>query len=47
MKLKKGIPLIAQHDQVGFWRGRFCGSFIPDTLKKPAADVTHEFSSLR
>ena len=39
MKLKKGIPLIDQHDQHGFWGGKFGGSFIPETLKKhtPAA----------
>ena len=35
MKLKKGIPLIDQHDQQGFWGGKFGGSFIPETLKKP------------
>ena len=29
MKLKKGIPLIDQHDQNGFWGGKFGGSFIP------------------
>jgi tryptophan synthase beta chain len=25
MKLKKGIPLIDQHDQHGFWGGKFGG----------------------
>ena len=23
MKLKRGIPLIDQHDQYGFWGGKF------------------------
>ena len=33
MKLKKGVPLIDQHNQFGFWGGKFGGSFIPETLK--------------
>ena len=47
MKLKKKIPLIDQHDRNGFWGGRFGGSFIPETLKKPVEDLTQEFSKLR
>ena len=47
MKLKKGIPLIDQHDQHGFWGGKFGGSFIPETLKKPVEDLTNEFRKLR
>ena len=47
MKLKKGIPLIDQHDQFGFWGGKFGGSFIPETLKKPVEDLTEEFKKLR
>ena len=47
MKLKKGIPLIDQHDQYGFWGGKFGGSFIPETLKKPVEDLTNEFKKLR
>ena len=47
MKLKKKIPLIDQHDRYGFWGGKFGGSFIPETLKKPVEDLTHEFSKLR
>ena len=43
MKLKKGIPLIDQHNQQGFWGGKFGGSFIPETLKKPVEDLTKEF----
>ncbi len=47
MKLKKKIPLIDQHDRYGFWGGKFGGSFIPETLKKPVEDLTREFSKLR
>ena len=47
MKLKRGIPLIDQHDQQGFWGGKFGGSFIPETLKKPVEDLTNEFKRLR
>ena len=47
MKLKRGIPLIDQHDQYGFWGGKFGGSFIPETLKKPVEDLTNEFKKLR
>ena len=47
MKIKKGIPLIDQHNQQGFWGGKFGGSFIPETLKKPVEDLTKEFSKLR
>ena len=47
MKLKKKIPLIDQHDRNGFWGGRFGGSFIPETLKKPVEDLTQEFTKLR
>ena len=47
MKLKKGVPLIDQHDQFGFWGGKFGGSFIPETLKKPVEDLTEEFKKLR
>ena len=47
MKIKKGIPLIDQHDRHGFWGGKFGGSFIPETLKKPVDDLTIEFQRLR
>ena len=47
MKLKKRIPLIDQHDQHGFCGGKFGGSFIPETLKKPVEDLTNEFKKLR
>ena len=47
MKIKKKIPLIDQHDKNGFWGGKFGGSFIPETLKKPIEDLTKEFQKLR
>ena len=47
MKIKKGIPLIDQHDKNGFWGGKFGGNFIPETLKKPVEDLTILFKKLR
>ena len=47
MKLKKNIPLIDQHDKFGFWGGKFGGSFVPETLKKPIEDLTNKFQKLR
>ena len=47
MKIKKNIPLIDQHDKNGFWGGKFGGSFIPETLKKPVEDLTILFEKLR
>ena len=47
MKLKKRIPLIDQHNKEGFWGGKFGGSFIPETLKKPVEDLTVLFEKLR
>ena len=46
MKIKKGIPLIDQHDKNGYW-GKFGGNFIPETLKKPVEDLTALFEKLR
>ena len=46
MKIKKGIPLIDQHDKNGYW-GKFGGNFIPETLKKPVDDLTVLFEKLR
>ncbi|RPG97560.1 MAG: tryptophan synthase subunit beta [Candidatus Pelagibacter sp. TMED106] len=47
MKLKKKIPLIDQHNKSGFWGGKFGGSYIPETLKKPVEDLTNLFEKLR
>jgi tryptophan synthase/tryptophan synthase beta chain len=46
IKIKKGIPLIDQHDKNGYW-GKFGGNFIPETLKKPVEDLTTLFEKLR
>ena len=46
MKIRKGKPLIDQHDKNGFW-GKFGGNFIPETLKKPVEDLTILFEKLR
>jgi len=47
IKIKKNIPLIDQHDKRGFWGGKFGGSFIPETLKKPVNDLEVLFKKLR
>ena len=47
MRIKINIPLIDQHDKYGFWGGKFGGSFIPETLKKPVDDLTKNFAKLR
>ena len=47
MKIKKGIPLIDQHNRYGFWGGKFGGNFIPETLKKPVEDLTKLFVKVR
>ena len=45
-KIKKGIPLIDQHNKNGFW-GRFGGNFIPENLKKRVEDLNILFEKLR
>ena len=47
MKIKKGIPLIDQHDKNYMYGGKFGGNFIPETLKKPIDDLTKLFTKLR
>ena len=47
MKIKKGIPLIDQHNRYGFWGGKFGGNFIPETLKKPVEDLEELFAKVR
>ena len=47
MKLKKKIPVIDQGNKLGFWGGKFGGSYIPETLKKPVSDLTNLFEKLR
>ena len=47
MKIKKGIPLIDQHDKYYMYGGKFGGNYIPETLKKPIDDLTKLFNKLR
>ena len=47
MKIKKGTPLIDQHDKNFMYGGKFGGNFIPETLKKPIDDLTKLFAKLR
>ena len=47
LKLKKGIPLIDQHDKNYMYGKKFGGNFIPETLKKPVEDLTKLFQKLR
>ena len=47
MKIKKGIPLIDQHNRYGFWGGKFGGNFIPETLRKPVEDLAELFAKVR
>ena len=46
LKIKKGIPLIDQHDKNFMYGGKFGGNFIPETLKKPIDDLTKLFQNL-
>ena len=46
-KIKKGIPLIDQHDSNFMYGGKFGGNFVPETLKKPIDDLTKLFAKLR
>ena len=47
MKIKKGIPLIDQHDKNGFYGGKFGGNYVAETLKKPIDDLTRLFEKHR
>ena len=47
MKIRKGIPVIDQHDKNYMYGGKFGGNFIPETLKKPVEDLTILFEKLR
>ena len=47
MKIRKGIPVIDQHDKNYMYGGKFGGNFIPETLKKPVEDLTILFDKLR
>mgnify|MGYP005718427761 FL=1 len=43
MKLEKGIPLIDQHDENGYWGGKFGGNQIAESLNYPIEELTREF----
>ncbi len=47
MKIRKGIPLIDQHDKLGFYGGKFGGNYVAETLKKPIDDLTKLFKKYR
>ncbi|MFL2524884.1 MAG: tryptophan synthase subunit beta [Pelagibacteraceae bacterium] len=47
MKIKRGIPIIDQHDKNYMYGRKFGGNFIPETLKKPVEDLTSLFEKLR
>ena len=47
IKIKKGIPLIDQHDQNYMYGNKFGGNFVPETLKKPIEDLAQLFQKLR
>ena len=47
MKVKKGIPLIDQHDKNGFYGGKFGGNYVAETLKKPIDDLYKLFEKCR
>ena len=47
LKIKKGVPLIDQHDNNYMYGGKFGGNFVPETLKKPIDDLTKLFARLR
>ena len=46
MKLEKGIPLIDQHDENGYWGGKFGGNQIAESLNYPIEELTREFEKL-
>ena len=47
IELQKGIPLIDQHDEHGYWGGKFGGSQIAESLNYPIEELTREFEKLR
>ena len=47
MKIRKGIPLIDQHNKLGFYGGKFGGNYVAETLKRPIDDLTKLFQKYR
>ena len=47
MKIKKGIPLIDQHDKNGFYGGKFGGNYVAETAIQPIKDLSNLFEKCR
>ena len=43
IQLKKGVPLIDQHDENGYWGGKFGGNQIAESLNHPIEELENEF----
>ena len=47
LKIKKGIPLIDQHDKNFMYGGKFGGNFVAEGTLKPIQDLDKLFRKLR
>ena len=47
IQLQKGVPLIDQHDENGYWGGKFGGNQIAESLNHPIEELENEFKKLR
>mgnify|MGYP006078259637 FL=1 len=47
IELQKGIPLIDQHNELGYWGGKFGGTHVAESLIYPIEELTKEFEKLR
>ena len=47
IELQKGIPLIDQHNQDGYWGGKFGGTHVAESLIYPIEELTKKFEKLR
>ena len=47
IQLQKGVPLIDQHDENGYWGGKFGGNQIAESLNHPIEELENEFEKLR
>ena len=47
IQLQKGVPLIDQHDENGYWGGKFGGNQIAESLNYPIEELENEFEKLR
>ena len=46
MDIKKGVPLIDQHDENGYWGGVFGGNQIAESLNHPIEKFASELIKL-